>query len=328
MSGGRPFAGLRPEIILAAVEKLGLRPSGELLALNSFENRVFRVGLETGDAVVLKFYRPRRWSDEAILEEHAFLEELAAADLPVVPAFRFAGNTLHRLRGFRYALFPARGGRSFEGGAEALYRLGALIARLHAVGVRGDFLARPRFDPIASIRRAREQALASGLIPPALAAGYAEASRLLAEAAAEAIPRLPPQPVLRLHGDLHRGNILWDDREEALLLLDFDDAVLGPPVQDLWMLPAEDAAHPSPDRQALLEGYRLFGEIADAALAWTPLLRAVRQAHWVGWIAERWRDPAFPQAFPQLAEPIFWQEHVEDLRELAQALEDPAGASR
>lgn len=325
-AGARPFAGLYPERILEAVERLGLRPSGALLALNSFENRVFRIGLEDGEAVVAKFYRPRRWSDAAILEEHAFLAELAAADLPVVAALRLGGSTLHRHRGFRYALFEARGGRPFAEGPQALELLGALAARLHAVGRIRPFRARPRLDPPAAIGRAAEHVLASGLMPQELTGAYRAASRRLAEAAARALADLPPQPPLRLHGDLHRGNILWDEREDRPLLVDFDDALLGPAVQDLWMLPGEDAARPSPEREALLEGYRRFADLSPSAFAWVPLLRAARQAHWVGWIAARWRDPAFPPAFPQLAEASFWEEHAKDLVVLAECLERGAEA--
>ncbi len=325
-AGARPFAGLRPERVLDAVERFGLRPTGALLALDSFENRVFRVGLDGGEAVVVKFYRPGRWTDQAILEEHAFLAELEAAELPVVPVLRHSGRSLHDHRGLRYALFPVAGGRSFEGGAEALFRLGALIGRLHAVGGRRPFIARPRLDPVAAILSARAKALASRLVPATLEKAYEAACLALAAQVAHTAKRLPPQPILRLHGDLHRGNVLWDEARGPLLV-DFDDALLGPAVQDLWMLPGEDAARPSPEREALLEGYRRFAALPDAALAFAPLLRAARLAHWVGWIAERWADPAFPAAFPQLAEEAFWAEHVTDLGALARELESGESAA-
>ncbi|MDW8480227.1 MAG: serine/threonine protein kinase [Xanthomonadales bacterium] len=318
MSRRRPFAGLTPERILEAVEALGLEASGACLSLHSFENRVFRVGLADGGAVVVKFYRPGRWSEAAILEEHAFLAELAAAELPVVPPLALRGATLHRRHGFLHALFPVRGGRPFAGGAEPLEWLGRTIARLHRVGARGGFRARPALDPPARIAAARRAVLRSPLLPAALRTAYAAASGALAAAARAALAGLPPQPPLRLHGDLHPGNLLWG--ESGPLLLDFDDAVTGPAVQDLWMLPPEDLGRPTPESEALLAGYRVFAELPPGALAWVPLLRAARVAHWVGWVVARWADPAFPRAFGHLAEPRFWEEHVEDLRALASAL--------
>ena len=312
----QPYAGLHPERVLDAIAAAGLAPDGRLLALNSYENRVYQVGLEDGSFIVAKFYRPARWSDAAIGEEHAFTLELAAAELPVVAPLAFAGHTLLRHAGFRYALFPRRGGRAPElESADPLLWMGRLIARLHGVGGRAPFRHRGVLDRAALVAAPARAVLDSGLLPADRRERYRAAiARLDAAIAAREIA-LGPLRHLRLHGDCHPGNVLWTDAGPHFV--DLDDARMGPAVQDLWML-----AHDATAMELLLEGYAEFGDFDRRELALVPALRAMRQVHHAGWIAARWHDPAFPAAFPFAAEARWWDEHLDDLAAAAQALED------
>lgn len=311
---GAPYAQLTPDLVLDAVGACGLWPDGRLLALNSYENRVWQVGIEDAAPVIAKFYRPDRWSDAAIAEEHAFAVELAADELPVVAPLAFGGRTLLAHGGYRYALYPRRGGRapSLES-AEQLQWLGRLIARLHAVGSRTSFLHRERIDRAALIGRPSQAVLASPLLPSHLAGAYRSAAQRLDTAVAARVDAVGPVCPLRLHGDCHPGNLLWTDAGPHFV--DLDDARTGPAVQDLWMLAHDDAA-----MDALLEGYASMRDFDPAELALIPALRAMRQVHHAGWIAQRWADPAFPAAFPFAAEARWWERHVADLHELADAL--------
>ncbi|MGN6329305.1 MAG: serine/threonine protein kinase [Rhodanobacter sp.] len=319
MTAQAPYARLSPDLVLDAVGACGLWPDGRLLALNSYENRVWQVGLEAvGDEpatpVIAKFYRPGRWSDAAIEEEHAFAQALANDELPVVAPLAFHGKTLLHHDGFRYALTPRRGGRapSLES-AEQLQWLGRLIARMHVVGARGAFVHRSRLDRDTMVRRPMQAVLASALLPASLHSHYRAAASRLDDAIARRQEAVGAVRQIRLHGDCHPGNVLWTDNGPHFV--DFDDARRGPAVQDLWMLAGDEAA-----MEALLEGYRQFRDFDDGELALIPALRAMRQLHYAGWIAERWSDPAFPAAFPFAAEPRWWEQHVADLHELADEL--------
>ncbi|UGB37790.1 serine/threonine protein kinase [Frateuria soli] len=309
-----PYANLTPDLVLDAVGTCGLWPDGRLLALNSYENRVWQVGIEDEAPVIAKFYRPGRWSDEAIAEEHAFALELADDELPVVAPLVFDGRTLLHHGGYRYALYPRRGGRapSLES-ADQLEWLGRLIARLHAVGARAPFRHRERVDRTTLIERPARAVLASPLLPPHLAEAYRAAAGRLDEAVAARLDAVGPVRQLRLHGDCHPGNLLWTDAGPHFV--DLDDARTGPAAQDLWMLAHDDAA-----MDALLEGYTSMRDFDHAELALIPALRAMRQVHHAGWIAQRWPDPAFPAAFPFAAEPRWWEQHVADMHELADTL--------
>jgi Ser/Thr protein kinase RdoA (MazF antagonist) len=310
-----PYANLSPDLVLDAVGACGLWPDGRLLALNSYENRVWQVDLEDAAPVIAKFYRPGRWSDAAIAEEHAFARDLAADELPVVAPLAFDGRTLLAHGGYRYALYPRRGGRapSLES-AEQLQWLGRLIARLHAVGSRAPFDHRERIDRATLIERPAQAVLASPLLPAHLAEGYRAAVRRLDDAVAARLEAVGPVRRLRLHGDCHPGNLLWTDAGPHFV--DLDDARTGPAVKDLWMLAHDDEA-----MDALLEGYASMRDIDPAELALVPALRAMRQVHHAGWIAQRWADPAFPAAFPFVAEPRWWEQHIADLHELADTLD-------
>jgi Ser/Thr protein kinase RdoA (MazF antagonist) len=309
-----PYATLDPDRVLDAVTACGLWPDGRLLALNSYENRVWQVGIEDDAPVIAKFYRPHRWSDAAILEEHAFALELAADELPVVAPLVFGGRTLLHHDGFRYALTPRRGGRapSLES-AEQLEWLGRLIARIHAVGARQPFAHRGRLDRATLIEQPMHATLASTLLPSSLQAAYRNAAERVDHAVAARMEAIGPVRQLRLHGDCHPGNVLWTDAGPHFV--DLDDARMGPAVQDLWMLANDHAA-----MQSLLEGYQQMREFDFTELALVPALRAMRQVHYAGWIAARWHDPAFPAAFPFAAEARWWEQHIADLHELADDL--------
>ncbi|MHB1058413.1 MAG: serine/threonine protein kinase [Rhodanobacter sp.] len=315
MTADTPYAGLTPDLVLDAASACGLWPDGRLLALNSYENRVWQVGLEDSPPVIAKFYRPGRWSDAAIVEEHAFAQELAGAELPVVAPLVFGGRSLLHHGGFRYALTPRRGGRAPELEAvDQLQWLGRLIARMHVVGARAPFVHRGRLDRDTMVQQPMHSVLASSLLPAALQTNYRAAAARLDAAIAARLEAVGPVRQLRLHGDCHPGNVLWTDAGPHFV--DFDDARTGPAVQDLWMLANDD-----PSLDALLEGYRQFRDFDDGELALIPILRAMRQLHYAGWIAARWHDPAFPAAFPFAAESRWWEQHVADLHELADALE-------
>ena len=320
MTAQAPYARLSPDLVLDAVGACGLWPDGRLLALNSYENRVWQVGLEaTGDEpatpVIAKFYRPGRWSDAAIEEEHTFAQELANDELPVVAPLAFDGKTLLHHDGFRYALTPRRGGRapSLES-AEQLQWLGRLIARMHVVGARQPFVHRSRLDRDTMVQQPMQAVLTSTLLPASLQGNYRAAAHRLDNAIAQRQEAVGAVRQIRLHGDCHPGNVLWTDNGPHFV--DFDDARSGPAVQDLWMLAGDDVA-----MEALLEGYQQFRDFDHGELALVPALRAMRQLHYAGWIAERWHDPAFPAAFPFAAEPRWWEQHVADLHELADDLE-------
>lgn len=303
-----PYAGLDPDTVLGAVEAAGFITDGRLLALPSYENRVWQVGCEDGPPLVAKFYRPGRWSDAAIAEEHAFALELADAELPVIAPLVIGGRTLLEHEGFRIALYPRRGGRAPElESAEHLAWMGRLLARLHGVGSRQAFRHRGRIDVETFMHAPARAVRASGLLPMHLEAGYATRVAALAEAVAAVFAGVSPASI-RLHGDCHGGNVLWTDAGPHFV--DLDDARMGPAVQDLWMLAPDAAA-----LDALLEGYGEFRDFDRAELALVTPLRILRQVHWAGWVAARWSDPAFPRAFAHAGEPRFWEQHVADLGE-------------
>ena len=309
-----PYANLSPDVVLDAVEAAGLRTDGRLLALNSFENRVYQVGIEDGAPLIAKFYRGGRWSDAAIIEEHAFALELAEAELPVVAPLVFANSTLLKCGDFRFALYPRQGGRAPElESADNLAWMGRLLARLHGVGSRDKFHARGTLDRATLIQAPAQAVLASRLLPPTLRERYTQIIATLDALIAARFGAAGAIAHIRLHGDCHAGNVLWTDAGPHFV--DLDDARMGPAVQDLWML----APNPSA-LDWLLEGYAEFRDFDQRERALIEPLRCMRQIHHAGWIAQRWDDPAFPRAFPFAAEARWWEQHVEDLREAAEQL--------
>ena len=331
MSGSQqPFAGLSPDVVIAAAESLGIECDGRLFALNSYENRVYQIGSDSHGPLVLKFYRPARWSNAQIAEEHAFTQELAAADLPVAAPLEFAGRTLHEVAGQRFAVFPKLAARAAELDArDSLSLIGRTLGRLHAVGARGRFVARPRLSIERLGWEAREALLDSrfvaligteGALDAATVDKYAEASAALLEAVEQALTAVGPVAEIRLHGDCHLGNVLWNER--GPVFVDLDDCMSGPRVQDLWMFLAGSADERRGQWDELVGGYREFHHIESFETALIEPLRALRMIHHSAWIARRWDDPAFPRAFPWFTSPRFWEEHISDLWQQLEALND------
>jgi Ser/Thr protein kinase RdoA (MazF antagonist) len=316
------FAALAPDAVLEASESIGLEPSGRLLALNSYENRVYQLADVQGALWVLKFYRPARWTDAQILEEHGFTAELHARDLAVAAALQRDGATLFRYRDYRFAAYPYLGGRAPElDRGDELELLGRSLGRMHAVGASRCFRERPTLTVERLGRAARAAVLASGRIASELRDRYADVSeRLVARVAAE-FESIGPTSAIRLHGDCHPGNILW--RETGPLFVDFDDCMTGPRVQDLWMFLSGAPHEQQAAWEHLMRGYMQFGDIEPLELRLVEPLRALRMIHYAGWLAQRWADPAFPRAFPWFAEPRFWERHLNDLLEQHAAIDDP-----
>ena len=317
-----PYADLSPDLVLEALESAGFVCDGRSLALNSYENRVYQIGMEEGDPVVAKFYRPGRWSDAAILEEHAFAFELAGQEIPVVAPLARDGRSLHAHRGYRFAVFPRRGGRWPELGTTAEREwVGRFLGRIHGVGRAGRFLERPRISVADLGRNARDFILDGEWMPDYLAVKYADLTDDLLDAVEARTDGWCGAPLGRIHGDCHRGNILWTDAGPHFV--DLDDCQTGPAIQDLWMLLAGNEAEMRAVLRDLLAGYEQFLPFDRAELALIEPLRALRMIHYSAWLARRWHDPAFPKAFPWFAEPRYWEDHYRALEEQAGAVDAP-----
>jgi Ser/Thr protein kinase RdoA (MazF antagonist) len=318
-----PYSTLTPDLVVEAVEAVGYASDGRVLALNSYENRVYQVGRDASTPVVVKFYRPGRWSTPAILEEHQFALELAAAELPVVAPEVHAGRTLFELGGFRYAVYPRQGGRWPElGTKEERAWMGRFLARIHAIGRTRAFHHRPRLDWRAMGLETADYLLDQGWIPPHLTAAYESLVEDVLGLVERRFAEATPYRTLRLHGDCHPGNVLWTDAGPHFV--DLDDCMMGPAVQDLWMLLSGRPEEMSVQLHDLLEGYREFADLDYHEISLIEPLRTLRIMHYAGWLARRWDDPAFPRAFPWFEEPRYWEQHVLDLREqLAAMAEQP-----
>ena len=340
-----PFATLSPDAILNAIDAVlgegpaaGLRTSGQVLALNSYENRVFQVGLEAAagappapagrppaSAFVVKFYRPGRWTDAQILEEHAFMAELVQAEVPAVPPLCVRGATLHHADEFRFALFERRGGRTPELADPAVReRIGRFLGRLHAVGARAPFAVRQRLDAQTFGREPSAYLLESHWLPPGLAPVYRGLVDQALDQVARAFERAGPVRFQRVHGDCHPGNLLWSEAgaEPGPYFVDFDDSAMAPAVQDLWMLLSGERDEMRAQLRDVLRGYRLFADLDPGELLLIEPLRTLRLIHYAAWIARRWSDPAFPAAFPWFPDPRYWESRVLELREQIAAMEE------
>jgi Ser/Thr protein kinase RdoA (MazF antagonist) len=311
------YAELRPDDILAALEALNFHCDGRFLALNSYENRVYRVGIENQPPVVAKFYRPARWSDAAILEEHDFTSELAGQEIPVVAPLAINGQTLHHCGPFRVAVSPWRGGRAPELDEPAmLQQLGRLVARMHLQGEQRPFEHRPVLDVQSYGDASRDFLLDNNFIPENLADVYEGLVGDLLNSVSESFEQAGNARTIRLHGDFHPGNVLVSESGQ-LHIVDFDDARSGPSVQDLWMFLSGDREEQTPQLAALLEGYEEFRCFDARELHLIEALRTLRIMHYAAWIARRWEDPAFKIAFPWFDSPRYWDEHLLSLREQA-----------
>ncbi|WP_198531212.1 serine/threonine protein kinase [Thauera phenolivorans] len=322
-----PFAGLTPDRILDALEHAGQRPDGRLLALNSYENRVYQFGVEDGPMRVVKFYRPVRWSDRQIREEHAFVAELADEEIPVAAPLVIGGAPLLKFDGLRYAITPRLGGRAPElESPGTLERLGRFIGRIHAVGRRRRFETRPTLGVAEFGEASRDWLLAHDFIPAELLPAWRSVADLALTGVRHAFERAGDFTMLRLHGDCHLGNVLWlpdDDGGGGPQFVDFDDARSGPAVQDLWMLLSGERHEQAAQLAEVLAGYEDFMDFPARELHLVEALRTLRLIHYSAWIARRWHDPAFPAAFPWFGTMHYWQDRVLELREQIAAMEEP-----
>jgi len=322
-----PYSVLTPDLVLDAIESLGVLPDGRQLALNSYENRVYQVGMEDSPPLIAKFYRPERWSDEAILEEHSFVAELAEAEIPVVTPLSFDNKTLHHFGGFAFALFPRQGGRAPElGNSDTLKWLGRFIGRIHALGKTKPFAHRPSLTPESFGIESRDWLLSHDFIPPELMASWKSTVDMALEGVARCYERAGKLPLIRLHGDCHMGNVLWTDAGPHFV--DFDDSRQGPAIQDLWMLLSGEREEMQLQLNNVLGGYRTFCDFNLRELHLLEPLRTLRLLHFSGWLARRWDDPAFPAAFPWFNTQRYWQDRILELREqIALMDEEPLSPS-
>jgi Ser/Thr protein kinase RdoA (MazF antagonist) len=316
------FFDLTPERVLGAVEAGGWACNPVSYPLNSFENRVYEVELADRSRVVAKFYRPGRWSAEQILEEHAFLADLAAEEIPVGTMRQFpGGGTLREIDGIYYAISDRRGGRAPDELDDALLRrLGRLVARVHNVGARRPAPQRPRLDADHYVRRNLSWLREHDALPHAVRDRYVEAAESVAAIAER---RMEGVPTLRIHADLHLGNVLL--RDGLLTLLDFDDFVTGPAAQDLWLALPGRGAETERQCAVFLEGYSELREFDRSTLALIEPLRALRMIRYAVWIARRWNDPAFRIGWPQFGDADFWSRETADLEEQLAVIRGEAG---
>jgi len=318
-----PYQNLTPDLVLDAIESVGYHVNGRLFPLNSYENRVYQVGIEDSTPLIAKFYRPRRWSAEQLGEEHGFVAELEAREIPVVGAIPLSnGDYVAHWKGFDFALYPQRGGQAPDVSMpDTLFRIGQWLAQIHQVGAIKPFRARPAFHIVESIQQCRDFLLGSGFIPDELRTPYESLIADLLPEIERNIKAAGETASIRLHGDCHLGNILM--REERILFVDFDDARQGPPIQDIWLLLSGDAEEQSWQLGEILEGYEQFNELnLSERYLIEPLrtLRLINQAAWLGW---RWDDPTFPLHFPWFGQPRFWSDHILTLREQLSNLQQP-----
>jgi Ser/Thr protein kinase RdoA (MazF antagonist) len=317
-----PYASLSPDCVLDALDSVGLRGDGRLLALNSYENRVYQVGIEDSPPLVAKFYRPGRWSDAAILEEHAFVAELAEREIPVVPALALGGKTLNIYQGYRFAVFPRHGGRAPELDDPAtLEWTGRFIGRIHAVGKLAAYRERPALDPTTFGAEPRDYLLSQNLIPPELLSAYSSVLAQALDGVQRCYDRAGDVGVLRLHGDCHGGNVLWTDAGPHFV--DFDDSRMGPAVQDLWMMLSGERSDMVRQMGDILSGYEDFCDFDSREMHLVEALRTLRLIHYAAWLARRWDDPAFPVAFPWFNTQRYWQDRILELREQIALMDEP-----
>lgn len=312
------FFRLSPERVLQAVEAAGHEPSGHCFALNALENRVYDVRLESGEHVVAKFYRPGRWSRETILDEHRLLAALVEAEIPVCAPMRFPdGDTLHQVEDIHYAIWPRTGGRSpDELRDDQIEVLGRLMARIHAIAADLGAPHRRTLDADSVPLEALDLLEEGDWLPPSCRDRYVRAVESLVDHYRERSRGIPLQPI---HGDCHAGNLLRGDA--GWFFLDFDDMVIGPPVQDVWMLVPGRDAEADRQRRLLVESYRQFRPFDARSFSLIEPLRGFRFVFYAGWIAKRWRDPAFPDAFPHFGTDEYWETETRDLEELVGRIE-------
>ena len=315
------YSGLSPDAVLDAVESVGFLSDGTSFALNSYENRVYQIGIEESVPLIAKFYRPLRWSDEQILEEHSFSAELTAAELPVVSPISIDGSSLFNYQGYRFALYPRQGGREPNlDNPDNLLQLGRFMGRMHAIAASKSFAYRPDIN-IQNYGYDCVNFISENFIPKALAVSYNSLTTDLLAAVNTQLEKYQQVKKIRSHGDCHVGNILW--RDDSPHFVDFDDCRTAPAVQDLWLLLNGERHEQELQLAELIAGYDEFHSFAPVELNLIESLRTLRLIHYCAWLARRWQDPAFPKAFPWFNSDRYWGEHILELREQMAAMNEP-----
>lgn len=319
MNSAEHFANLDPDHVLAAVDAAGWQTDARLFALNSYENRVYQVGIEEANPVVVKFYRPERWTDAQILEEHEFMFQLAELEIPaVLPLKNAQGESLFHWQGYRYAIFTRQVGQSPEASnLDDLYRIGMLLGRLHAASKTKDFVARPTLTRQRFLQTPYEL-IKTSFMPAHLLAQYENIMQKLSDKIAQS--SFDKVTLIRTHGDCHFSNVL-KNRDDQLFLVDFDDCQMAPAIQDVWMFLSGSQHEQKMQLSELIDGYSLFCDFPHEQISLIEVLRTLRIIHYAGWLATRWQDPAFPLYFPWFNTDSYWQEHVNNLHEQWQILQ-------
>ena len=321
-----PYSRLTPDVVIAAVESTGRYSDARILPLNSYENRVYQVGIDEEEPVIAKFYRPGRWTQDQIYEEHRFTQALSDLEIPVVAPLIIDGKSnfpsISSYEGFNFSIYPRQGGRAPElDNLDHLHQLGQFIGRIHTAGLSLPFQHRIKLSVQAYGHDSVAYLIEQGFIPDDLAAAYEAISAEVLAAIEQNTPESDEFQRISLHGDCHPGNVLWrDDRPH---FVDFDDAMTGPAIQDLWMLLSGDTVSRQRQISEIVEGYELFCEFDLRELRLIEPLRAMRVLNYSAWLARRWRDPAFPISFPWFNTPRYWSEHVLELKELLSSLQEP-----
>ncbi|GLX86287.1 stress response kinase A [Thalassotalea loyana] len=313
------FSSLSPDVMLDAIEQLGIYVESGLLPLNSYENRVYQFHDDNKVKYVTKFYRPQRWSLEQIQEEHDFALELAQEELPIVAPLVFDGKSLFEHQGYHFALYPCRGGRIFEvDNLDQLEWMGRFIGRIHAISQKSTFQHRPDFNTQEFLNDAKQTILTSEFVPPSLETAF---ETILSQVISEASGQFTNHDMIRLHGDCHAGNILWTD--DGPHFVDLDDCRMGPAIQDLWMMLSGDRQQQLLQLDTLLCGYEEFNSFDNAQLALIESLRTMRVVNYMAWLCKRWQDPAFPRNFPWFNTEKYWEQQILMLKEQMSALQQP-----
>jgi Ser/Thr protein kinase RdoA (MazF antagonist) len=312
------FSELGPDLILDAIESVGVYANSGLLALNSYENRVYQFVADDNKRYVVKFYRPQRWNEEQLLEEHSFSIELAEHEVPIAPPLVINGQSLHHFKGYYFALFPSVGGRQFEvDNLEHVEWVGRFIGRIHAISSTRTFTHRRTLCTEEYLHQPVIELSSSELIPDYLQKPF---FTILEQVVTHTAQRYQSNNDIRLHGDCHSGNILWRD---GPTFVDLDDCRNGPAIQDLWMMLSGDRRQQSVQMSTMVEAYEEFHPFDKAQLNLIEALRAMRMVHYMAWLSKRWQDPAFPQAFPWFAEGKYWEQQILSLKEQLSALNEP-----
>lgn len=320
MNSTQPFAGLQPDTIMDAVEQAGYVCDARIFPLNSYENRVYQIGLDDATPIIGKFYRPGRWTDAAILEEHRYTQALAELEIPVVAPLSDHHPSLLHFGDFRFALYPRQGGHTPElDNTDTLAWLGRFMGRIHRVGASQAFQHRPSLDVQSYVIEPSDYILNEGFIADYLQDAYRSLIADLIPLLQQRFQDVPFQPI-RLHGDCHASNILWT--EQGPHFVDFDDCRMGPAIQDLWMLLSGSQQEQREQLEHVLRGYEEFHDFNPAETRLIEPLRTLRLVHYAGWLARRWHDPSFPINFPWFGEARYWEEHILELREQLSLLQD------